>query len=230
MTLTTTGAMPQLIDDAISEPRTQTAAYFADGRPAWGSGHARPAISEARRLELEIADLKDRLAKMMMVATEANRDAVLALDREDAARADAADAEVRFMLAQETTLRVLRRSRADTLEAAFDRAARSITGRSHVELVDDLDREDDDDTVVVDLEEDHRVGYVARALAASRHHGHGRVIVGRQFGALADLVEEWLDCARAVHEAESMPAGYAPHGLLVALDTAERKLEKAVRR
>lgn len=241
----TTPRVPKLHDHDDTDPRTNTVTYFAGGR-AFGVPLAEPVTEPERKLRAEIADLKTRLLGLTELCVQAGHDAFDALERERAAIADREIAEARLEIAQGVALRALERmrKRSSTIEAALDRAARTITGRSHAQIKADLNLQmvdpDDDDAEVVDVEtkrerprhpsEDDAADRISRALRAARYDANRNLIVVRQFVALAQLVEDLLTAERRADLAQRIPGGEVPYQLLEAIDDAQRALARAVRR
>lgn len=235
------------------EPRTQTALYHLDGTP-FGGRAARPAgaanlqpgesvrrgiadleISRAehamplttaaiRRLQERIAELTVLVEQGMASASRSNSHALEAVARASDAAARAEDAETRLVIAQRVALRLLRRPKAQALEAVIDHAAREITGRSHRDLAADLDRQlaEDRETLVVDppLAPEQ----IARAVAARRQIG----LASDPLVALADLVTRWLSAERQIDLEERTPSRVVTYAALEALDEAQLALQRAV--
>lgn len=236
------------------ESRTQTALYHLDGTPFGGRAarpagaanlqpgesmhrgsseiapieraeQAMPLTTAAiRRLQERIAELTVLVEQGMASASRSNSHALEAVARASDAAARAEDAETRLVIAQRVALRLLRRPKAQALEAVIDHAAREITGRSHRDLAADLDRQlaEDRETLVVDppLAPDQ----IARAVAARRQIGldHDPLV------ALADLVIRWLSAERQIDLEERTPSRTIIYAALEALDEAQMALQRAV--
>jgi hypothetical protein len=209
--------IPVLYRDQPLPPRTETQIRYSNGR-AFGAPLAEPAGS-----------IEQRLQRMTDVASQANRDLAAALVRELEADHRAADAEARLQIAQGVALASLRRQRATTIDAAMDRAAQVIAGRSAARVAADLDEQmarfpDDDDTVVVG--DPLNPAEIAAEIARARV----RRIERDALVALADLVDRWLELTLAIEHAERAPGCHAAYPTYEALDAAEIALAHAVRR
>lgn len=236
------------------EPRTQTALYHLDGTPFGGRAarpagaadlqpgesvrrgpgdlgraeHAMPLTTAAiHRLQERITDLVGQVEAWMDAASRANGHALEAVKRASDAAARAEDAETRLVIAQRVALRLLRRPKAQALEAVIDHAAREITGRSHRDLAADLDHQmavypEDGETLVV--EPPLAPEQIARAVAARRQIGldHDPLV------ALADLVTRWLSAERQIDLEERTPSRTIIYAALEALDEAQMALQRAV--
>lgn len=236
------------------EPRTQTALYHLDGTPFGGRAarpagaanlqpgesmhrgsseiapleraeQAMPLTTAAiRRLQERITELTLLVEQGMASASRSNSHALEAVARASDAAARAEDAETRLVIAQRVALRLLRRPKAQAIEAAIDRATRAITGRSHRDLAADLDRQlaEDGETLVVDppLAPEQ----IARAVAARRQIG----LDSDPLVALADLVTRWLSAERQIDIEERTPSRAVTYGALEALDEAQIALQRAV--
>lgn len=233
MTPTDTGRAPTYAPEG--EPRTQTALYHLDGTP-FGGRHARPAgaadLQPGESVHRTIdrsreADLVAQVEAWMEAASNANKRALEALARAEDAAARAEDAETRLVIAQRVALRLLRRPKAQALEAAIDHAAREITGRSHRELAADLDHQlaaypEDGETLVV--EPPPTPEQIALAVATRRQIG----LAGDPLVALADLVTRWLVVERQIDLEERTPSRRVTYAALEALDEAQFALQRAV--
>jgi hypothetical protein len=155
MTPTSTGTIPQIYIDEnaqVDEPRTRTVAYFKPGIP-FGGDCVRPAATESP-LELaepaaighpftsrDIARLGDEVVRLtaqveywMAHARSSNQDFLASVARERDADRRADDAETRLALVQA----IFNKRANHGLEEAFDQACLIIDGRSHYELIRDL--------------------------------------------------------------------------------------------
>ncbi len=198
----TTVGLPQLHSDD-DEPREQTVGYFRGGAPEFALVQARPAGSEARRLEQDLAEMAERAERYLDLAQQANRDASAALARETEALNRADDAETRLEVAQALIAR-LQTERWPMSPSEIAWSERAATLNPDVE------------------------SWIRRALAASRSDPARKLVVVRQFIALADLVDTLLKAERAVDAAEraNRPVTYAQ---ICACDDAMRALARAVR-
>jgi hypothetical protein len=228
----------------VDEPRTNTATYFTGGR-AFGAPLAEPATDVERRLRAEIADLKTRLVRMTGHCASAVRDTNDAMERERGAIADREISEARLEIAQGVALRALERmrKRSSTIEAALDRAARTITGRSHAQVVADLDLQvsehRDDDTEVVEVEtkrerprrpmyDGESLDRIAMVIRHARANYPGLSVPQTALLGLAGRVRALLRAERRADLAQRVPGGEVPYQLLEDIDEAQRALARAV--